>query len=219
MEFEFSLRIDVNVETIGGDDNAARERIESLRRQIEEEAKLSASKPRSEAPAPAAEPVAAPPKPSDNRFRKKLNEETGEVVLGKSAFGEYIDINTLDEAYGDISIKGEIFATDCRTFEERGTANFSFDMTDFKGSVRVVVRNIKLENLKEVEDKLKKVPSFMSMEQPSMTHIFRIPSCVRETLLSAKQRSVKIRRARSASNSIFIQICPQWTESPLRTSL
>ncbi len=156
MEFEFSLRIDVNVETVGGDDNAARERIESLRRKIAEEAKLSASKPKAEVPPPAAEPVAAPPKPSDNRFRKKLNEEAGEVVLGKSAFGEYIDINTLDEAYGDISIKGEIFATDCRTFEERGTANFSFDMTDFKGSVRVVVRNIKLENLKEVEDKLKK---------------------------------------------------------------
>ncbi len=154
VENEFGMNIEVEVETVEGCDTSAEERLESLRRQIEDEAKQAASKPK-EAPV-SKEPIAAPAKDNSSRFRKKLNEESGEVVLGKSAFGEYIDINTIEEAFGDISIKGEIFATECREFEERGVATYSFDMTDYTGSVRVVVRNIKLENLGEVSGKLKK---------------------------------------------------------------
>ncbi|MBE6965187.1 MAG: PolC-type DNA polymerase III [Ruminococcaceae bacterium] len=154
IENEFSMNIDVLTEVAEGTDYAAEERLMSLRREIEEAAKVSAEKPK---PAPVKEePVAAPAKEGFKGFRKKLNEEQGEVVLGKSAFGEYIDINTIEEAFGDISIKGEIFATECREFEERGVATYSFDMTDYKGSVRVVVRNIKLENLGDVSGKLKK---------------------------------------------------------------
>ncbi len=154
IENEFSMNIDVRTEIAEGTDLAAEERLTSLRREIEEAAKVSAEKPK---PVQVKEePVAAPVKESFKGFRKKLNEEQGEVVLGKSAFGEYIDINTIEETFGDISIKGEIFATECREFEERGVATYSFDMTDFKGSVRVVVRNIKLENLGDVSGKLKK---------------------------------------------------------------
>ncbi len=154
IENEFSMNIDVRTEVAEGTDRAAEERLLSLQREIEEAAKVSAEKPK---PAPVKEEsVAAPAKEGFKSFRKKLNEEQGEVVLGKSAFGEYIDINTIEEAFGDISIKGEIFATECREFEERGVATYSFDMTDYKGSVRVVVRNIKLENLGDVSGKLKK---------------------------------------------------------------
>ena len=154
VEAEFTMHIDVEIENADESDHAAEERLEALKKQIEEDAKISASKPKA-APAPVSEPAASAPKEKFRRF-KKLNEEQGEVVLGKSAFGEYIDINTIEEAYGDISVKGEIFATETRKFEERGVAMLSFDMTDFKGSVRVIVRNIKLDNLSEVEGKLKK---------------------------------------------------------------
>ena len=153
VENEFSMRVDVLVETDEKEDTAAVERIEALKREIQEAARSTASAPKPAAPVPS-EPVAAPPKEKFKSFRK-LNEEPGEVVLGKSGFGEYSDINTIEDLFGDISIKGEIFATDCREFEERGVATLSFDMTDFKGSVRVVVRNIKLENLSDVKGKLK----------------------------------------------------------------
>jgi len=144
IENEFSMNIDIEIETLGTTDKEAEKRIAVLRKQIEEEAKIAPAKPK---PVVSAEPIAAPAKENFKGFKRKLNEEKGEIVLGKSAFGEYIDINTIDEAFGDISIKGEIFSTECREFAERGVATFSFDMTDFKGSVRVVVRNIKLENL------------------------------------------------------------------------
>lgn len=154
VESEFSRHIDIEIETADGGDVASEERVEALRRQIEEEAKLSATqhKPKAEsAPAPIAEP-------QKEKFRSKkfLNEEKGEVVLGKPFFSEYIQINQLEESFGDISIQGEIFATESKTFESRGTAIYSFDMTDFTGSVRVVIRNIKIENLSDVEKKLSK---------------------------------------------------------------
>ncbi|MBR5542957.1 MAG: PolC-type DNA polymerase III [Oscillospiraceae bacterium] len=151
VDAEFSIRIDVEVKTFEGKDLEAEERIETLRRKIEEEAKESANKPKM-TPAPEA-PKATPAK---TFMRRKLTEEKGEVVLGKAAFGEYIDISEVENSFGDISVKGEIFAVESRVFEERGVATLSFDMTDFKGSVRVVVRNIKLENLSDVESKLKK---------------------------------------------------------------
>ncbi len=152
-ESEFSMHIDVEIETGSEGDAEARERVEMLRRQIEEEAKLSAQRPKTEKTAP--EPVAAPKKEKFRRA-KSLNEEKGEVILGKPFFSDYVAINTIEEISGDISIKGEVFATECKTFENRGVAIFSFDMTDYTGSVRVVVRNIKLDNLPEVESKLKK---------------------------------------------------------------
>ncbi len=152
-EAEFSMNVDVEIETLSGGDAEAEMRLESLRRQIEEEAKLSAQRPKPEKEE--TEPVAAPQK---ERFRraKSLNEEKGEVILGKPFFSDYVAINTIEEISGDISIKGEIFATESKIFENRGIAIFSFDMTDYTGSVRVVVRNIKLDNLSEVESKLKK---------------------------------------------------------------
>ncbi len=153
IEEEFSLHIDVEIETVEGGDEKAEERIEMLRRQIEEEARASAQRI-SSSPQKKEEPVATPQMGKFKR-QKSLNEEKGDVILGKPFFSEYIEIKNLEESYGDISIKGEIFATEVKTFDSRGTAIYSFDMTDFTSSVRVVVRNIKLENLSEVSDKLK----------------------------------------------------------------
>ncbi|MBQ5777906.1 MAG: PHP domain-containing protein, partial [Oscillospiraceae bacterium] len=152
-ETEFSMHIDIEVETDSEGDAAAEARVEMLRRRIEEEAVLSAQKPKTEKGTPA--PVAEPQK-EKFRPRKSLNEEKGEVILGKPFFSDYVEIKTIEEISGDISVKGEIFATESKVFESRQTAIFSFDMTDYTGSVRVVVRNIKLENLPEVEGKLKK---------------------------------------------------------------
>ncbi len=153
VEDEFSIRIDVEIETREGGDEKAEERIEALRRQIEEEAKASAQKA-STAPQKKEEPVATP---QMGKFKRQnsLNEEKGDVILGKPFFSEYIEIKQIEESFGDISVKGEIFATEVKTFDSRGTAIYSFDMTDYTSSVRVVIRNIKLENLSEVSDKLR----------------------------------------------------------------
>ncbi len=152
VESEFSLRIEVNVEVSGNNTDASEERIERLRRQLEADAKASEEKAKSAPPSA----KTSPQKEERPRKFKKLTQCDGDVVLGKPSFGEYIDIKDIEDSFGDISIKGDIFATECRKFEERGVATLSFDMTDYKGSVRVVIRNIKLENLSEIEGKLKK---------------------------------------------------------------
>ncbi len=152
VESEFSLSIEVDVEVSENNADTSEERIERLRRQLEADARASEEKAKN-APAPAKPSPQTEARP--RRF-KKLTECEGDLVLGKPNFGEYIDIKDIEDSFGDISIKGDIFATECRKFEERGVATLSFDMTDYKGSVRVVIRNIKLENLGEMEGKLKK---------------------------------------------------------------
>lgn len=156
IEAEFSILAEVRVETENGTDSAAfDERIASIEKQIEAEARAAEPKARQRSQT---EPKKTAHPAEENRFSKfrKMNFEEGEVVLGKSSFGDYIGINEIEGAYGDVSVKGEIFAAETKKFEERGTAIVSFDMTDYKGSVRVVVRNVKLEDLADVEGKLKK---------------------------------------------------------------
>ncbi len=150
VEAEFSLRIEIDVEDLSGGEVVADSRTERIRSEIELEAKQ----------APKTAPKASAPKPiaseAPKKHFKKLNSCDGEIILGKSAFGEYIKIKDVADTFGDISVKGHIFATESKVFEERGIAIFSFDMTDYEGSVRVVIRNIKLENLPELEKKLSK---------------------------------------------------------------
>ncbi len=152
VEAEFSVSIDVEVKICGDAAEESDSRIEKLRRQIEADAKASEEKAKA-APRETKPLIQKEEKP---RKFKKLTECEGELVLGKPNFGEYIPIKDIEDTFGDISIKGDIFAVECRKFEERGVATLSFDMTDYKGSVRVVIRNIKLENLGEIEGKLKK---------------------------------------------------------------
>lgn len=151
-EENFSMHIDVEIETSAEGDTRAEERVEMLRRKIEEEAREAATKPRTVTHAD--EKPVATPETGKFRRQKSLNEEKGEVILGKPYFSEYIEIKQIEETFGDISVKGEIFAVEERVFENRGTANYSFDMTDYTSSVRVVIRNIKLDNLSEVKGKL-----------------------------------------------------------------
>lgn len=157
IEAEFSMCADVRVESGTGEDVSAEERIQSIKKQIEQEAHASESKPKPKRDTHTEyKSTASSEKESRFSGHKKLNPEDGDVVIGKSAFGEYMPINEIESAFGDISVKGEIFATETKKFEERGTAIVSFDMTDYKGSVRVVVRGVKLDDLSEVEGKLKK---------------------------------------------------------------
>ena len=69
----------------------------------------------------------------------KPAEKKGKLIYGKREIkpGPAVPMDTLELDMGTVTVEGDVFAVDHRELKKRGAWVVSFDMTDYRGSVRV----------------------------------------------------------------------------------
>ena len=69
--------------------------------------------------------------------KEKKPGGSGKVIYGRAIKGSPVDMDTINSESGNVIVQGEIFDVQSRDIVKRGGWVLSFDMTDYKSSIKV----------------------------------------------------------------------------------